>query len=160
MAIKRALPFVALLVIAVLLGACGSDAGDSGGDGDAGDSCETGAEVEVTEGLTYTETECGDGDEAEVGDTVAVHYTGMLEDGTEFDSSEGGQPFEFTIGTTPVIEGWDLGIPGLRVGGKRELRIAPELAYGEAGAGELIPPNATLIFEVELVEIAPAPTSS
>ena len=158
MAIKRAFPFVALLLIAVLLGACGSDDGDTGA---TGDSCETGTEVEVTEGLTYTDTECGDGDEAAVGDAVLVHYTGMLEDGTEFDSSEGGEPFELTIGTTPVIEGWELGIPGMRVGGKRELTIGPDLAYGEAGAGGgLIPPNATLIFEVELVEIAPAPASS
>ena len=160
MVIKRALPFLALLLIAALIGACGSDDGDSGADGDGGGSCETGTEVEVTEGLTYTETECGDGDEAAVGDTVAVHYTGMLEDGTEFDSSEGGQPFKFTIGTTPVIEGWDLGIPGMRVGGKRELTIGPDLAYGEAGAGELIPPNSTLIFEVELVGIVPEPASS
>ena len=161
MTIKRVLPFVALLLIAGLLGACGSDDADTGaGDNDDEVSCETGTEVEVTEGLTYTETECGDGDEAAVGDTVSVHYTGMLEDGTEFDSSKGGDPFQFTIGTTPVIEGWDLGIPGMRVGGKRELTIAPELAYGEAGAGELIPPNATLIFEVELVGIVPAPTSS
>ena len=159
MTIKRALPFLALLLIAVLLGACGSDDGDSGAGGD-GDSCATGTEVEVTEGLTYSETECGDGDEAADGDTVSVHYTGMFEDGTEFDSSEGGEPFQFTIGTTPVIEGWDLGIPGMRVGGKRELTIGPELAYGEAGWGEHIPPNATLIFEVELVEILPEPTSS
>jgi peptidylprolyl isomerase len=160
MTIKRAFPFVALLLIAVLLGACGSDDADTGASGDAEGSCETGTEVEVTEGLTYTETECGDGDEAEVGDTVSVHYTGMLEDGTEFDSSEGGQPFQFTIGAGQVIEGWDQGIPGMLVGGKRELTILPELGYGEAGAGGVIPPNATLIFEVELVEIAPAPTSS
>lgn len=160
MAIKRALPFVALVLIAVVLGACGADDADTGDSGAAEGSCETGTEVDVTEALTYTETECGDGDEAAVGDTVSVHYTGMLEDGTEFDSSEGGQPFQFTIGAGQVIEGWEQGIPGMLVGGKRELTIGPELAYGEAGAGDLIPPNATLIFEVELVEIAPAPTSS
>ena len=160
MATKRAFLFVVLLLIAALLGACGSDDSDTGDGAAAGDGCETGAEVEVTEGLTYTETECGDGDEAAVGDTVSVHYTGLLEDGTEFDSSEGGQPFQFTIGAGQVIEGWDQGIPGMLVGGQRELTIGPDLAYGETGAGGVIPPNATLIFEVELVEIAPAPTSS
>lgn len=160
MTTKRAFPFVILLLIAVLLGACGSDDADTSDGGAAGGSCETGTEVEVVDGLTYTETECGDGDEAAVGDTVSVHYTGMLEDGTEFDSSEGGQPFQFTIGAGQVIEGWEQGIPGMLVGGKRELTIGPELAYGEAGAGGVIPPNATLIFEVELVEIAPAPASS
>ena len=160
MAIKRAFPFVALLLFAVLLGGCGSEDADTGAGGDAAESCETGTEAEVTEGLTYSETECGDGDEAAVGDTVSVHYTGMLEDGTEFDSSEGGQPFQFTIGAGQVIEGWEQGIPGMLVGGKRELTIGPELAYGDAGAGGIIPPNATLIFEVELVEIVPEPTSS
>lgn len=160
MATKRAIPFVVLLLIAVLLGACGSDDADTGDAGGAGGSCDTSTEVEVTEGLTYTEIECGDGDEAAAGDTVSVHYTGMLEDGTEFDSSEGGEPFQFTIGAGQVIEGWEQGLPGMLVGGKRELTIGPDLAYGEAGAGGVIPPNATLIFEVELIEIAPAPTSS
>ena len=160
MATKRAFPFIALLLISVLLGACGSDDSATGDGAGTGNACETGIEAEVTEGLTYTEIECGDGDEAAVGDTVSVHYTGMLEDGTEFDSSEGGEPFQFTIGAGQVIEGWEQGIPGMLVGGTRELTIGPDLAYGEAGAGGVIPPNATLIFEVELVEIAPAPASS
>ncbi len=147
-----------MLVAAVLLGACGSD--DPAATGAPGESCDTSVEVEVTEGLTYQEIECGDGDEAGPGDLVLVHYTGRLEDGTQFDSSEGGQPFEFTIGAAQVIEGWEQGIPGMLVGGKRELTIGPDLAYGDAGAGGLIPPNATLIFQVELVEIAPEPTAS
>jgi FKBP-type peptidyl-prolyl cis-trans isomerase len=150
-------PGVILLVMAFLVGACGSD---DAADTAAGDSCDTSAEVEVTEGLTYQEIECGEGDEAAAGDLVSVHYTGTLEDGTEFDSSVGGDPFEFTIGAAQVIEGWEQGIPGMRVGGKRELTIGPDLAYGDAGAGGVIPPNATLIFEVELVEILPEPTSA
>ena len=148
---------IALLILLVLLsafvGACGSDdAETSGGDASEESSCPEG-EQEVTEGLTYVEIECGDGDVAETGDTVAVHYTGTLEDGTEFDSSKDGDPFSFTIGAGGVIEGWEQGVPGMRVGGVRELTIAPELAYGESGAGGVIPPGATLTFEIELIEI-------
>ncbi|MEA2451615.1 MAG: hypothetical protein QOG04_325 [Actinomycetota bacterium] len=82
-----------------------------------------------------------------------MHYTGTLEDGTEFDSSVGGEPFPFTIGAGQVIKGWDLGVPGMKVGGKRELTIDSDLAYGETGAGGVIPPGATLIFEIELLDI-------
>lgn len=148
---RSALLIALLLVSAFFLGACGSDDSDAGGSSEEA-TCPEG-DQEVTEGLTYVEIECGDGDEAQSGDTVSVHYTGMLEDGTEFDSSEGGQPFTFTIGTGGVIEGWEQGVPGMRVGGKRELTIAPELAYGDSGAGGVIPPGATLIFEIELLEI-------
>ncbi|MEA2516217.1 MAG: hypothetical protein QOG16_55 [Actinomycetota bacterium] len=136
-----------LIVVAVMSACSSSD------DTDAEHSCQTGVDQEVTEGLTITEVECGEGDEAKAGDTVLVHYTGKLEDGTEFDSSEGGDPFSFTIGAGDVIKGWDQGIPGMKVGGKRTLTIAPELGYGDAGAGGVIPPGATLIFDVELVEI-------
>jgi FKBP-type peptidyl-prolyl cis-trans isomerase FkpA len=95
----------------------------------------------------------GDGQEAKIGDTVSVHYTGWLLDGTKFDSSlDRNQPFEFTIGEGRVIRGWDEGLPGMRPGGKRELTIPPNMAYGPTGTGS-IPPNATLIFEVELLEI-------
>jgi len=155
MKIDRALAFASLLVPVVLLAGCGSDSSDTGATADEASSCESGP-VEVTEGLTYEEIECGEGEEAGPGDTVSVHYTGTLEDGTEFDSSEGGEPFQFTIGAGQVIQGWEQGIPGMRVGGQRELTIAPELGYGEAGAGGVIPPNATLIFEVELIDIEPA----
>ena len=85
---------------------------------------------------------------------IKVHYIGMLEDGTKFDSSyDRGEPFSFQIGLRQVIEGWETGIIGMKVGGKRTLIIPPELGYGERGAGELIPPNSTLIFDVELLGI-------
>jgi FKBP-type peptidyl-prolyl cis-trans isomerase len=105
-------------------------------------------------GLKYKELTVGEGETAKSGDTVSVHYTGTLTDGTKFDSSvDRGDPFQFTLGSGQVIAGWDEGLQGVNVGGKRELIIPPELGYGESGAGELIPPNATLIFEVELMEI-------
>jgi len=96
----------------------------------------------------------GTGKLADDGDTVSVHYTGTLEDGTKFDSSlDRGEPFSFTIGAGQVIKGWDQGILGMKIGEKRKLTIASELAYGESGIPEAIPPGATLIFEVELLEI-------
>jgi FKBP-type peptidyl-prolyl cis-trans isomerase len=95
----------------------------------------------------------GAGPAAESGDTVAVHYTGTLEDGTVFDSSIGRQPIEFPLGSGMVIAGWEQGILGMQVGEQRKLSIPPELAYGEQGAGGRIPPNATLLFDVELVAI-------
>jgi rhodanese-related sulfurtransferase len=98
----------------------------------------------------------GVGEEAVRHSRVEVHYTGWLQDGTKFDSSnDRGQPLEFTIGAGQVIPGWDLGIEGMRSGGKRELTIPPQLAYGRNGAGSTIPPNATLKFEVELVSVKP-----
>jgi FKBP-type peptidyl-prolyl cis-trans isomerase len=96
----------------------------------------------------------GEGEVAKEGDLVSVNYRGTLTDGTEFDSSYSrNQPFEFTLGEGQVIKGWDMGVAGMKVGGKRMLTIPPELGYGEAGAGSDIPPNATLVFEVELLEI-------
>lgn len=95
----------------------------------------------------------GEGKKADSSESVNVHYTGWLEDGTKFDSSlDRNQPFSFALGTGQVIKGWDQGVLGMKVGEKRKLTIAPELAYGEAGSGDSIPPNAKLIFEVELLE--------
>lgn len=105
-------------------------------------------------GLKYFDIVEGDGDSPEAGQTVVVHYTGWLEDGTQFDSSlDRGVPFDFRLGQGAVIPGWDEGVASMKVGGKRQLVIPADLAYGEAGAGGTIPPNATLIFEVELLDI-------
>lgn len=105
-------------------------------------------------GLQYYDIVVGEGDTPQVGQTVVVHYSGWLEDGTKFDSSvDRGQPFEFVLGTGGVIAGWDEGVATMQVGGKRQLRVPASLAYGEVGAGGVIPPNATLIFDVELLEI-------
>lgn len=105
-------------------------------------------------GLQYAVLADGDGNVAAGGDTVSVHYTGWLEDGTQFDSSlSRGVPFEFVLGAGQVIPGWDEGVAGMAVGESRQLIIPSELAYGEAGSGGVIPPNATLIFEVELLDV-------
>ncbi len=104
--------------------------------------------------LKITINQEGSGDRADIGMSVSVHYTGMLEDGTVFDSSiPRGQPFNFTLGAGQVIKGWDLGVEGMKVGEKRNLVIPPHLGYGVRGAGATIPPNATLIFDVELLEV-------
>jgi len=103
----------------------------------------------------------GEGPEAALHDTVQVHYTGWLADGTKFDSSlDRGTPFSLVLGAGQVIPGWEMGLQGMRVGGKRELIIPPQLAYGPRGAGGVIPPNATLRFEVELLAIKPPPFSN
>ncbi|WP_254956295.1 MULTISPECIES: FKBP-type peptidyl-prolyl cis-trans isomerase [unclassified Cyanobium] len=104
-------------------------------------------------GLRITDLALGEGAEARSGQTVVVNYRGTLTNGKEFDSSYGRGPFSFPLGAGRVIRGWDEGVAGMKVGGKRKLVIPPDLAYGERGAGGVIPPNATLVFEVELLEI-------
>lgn len=106
------------------------------------------------EDLKIEDIKVGTGAEAQVGDTVEMHYVGTLDDGTKFDSSrDRGQTFSFTIGQGEVIEGWEKGIPGMKVGGLRKLTIPSDMGYGRSGAGGVIPPNAILIFEVELVSV-------
>jgi FKBP-type peptidyl-prolyl cis-trans isomerase FkpA len=105
-------------------------------------------------GLQYWDVVVGTGATAAAGNTVRVHYTGFLTTGVKFDSSrDRGEPFSFPIGAGQVIKGWDEGVAGMKVGGQRQLRIPPALGYGASGAGGVIPPNATLIFDVELLEV-------
>lgn len=113
-----------------------------------------GQEITTRSGLKYTDQVLGTGPYPQARQTVVVHYTGHLEDGTKFDSSlDRGQPFVFQVGVGKVIKGWDEGLLTMRVGGKRTLTIPPHLGYGQRGAGNVIPPNATLIFDIELLEI-------
>ena len=105
-------------------------------------------------GLQYEELVVGGGNTATAGQKVSVHYTGWLTNGTKFDSSKDrGEPFIFPLGKGHVIKGWDEGVAGMKVGGKRKLTIPPQLGYGARGAGGVIPPNATLVFEVELLDV-------
>ncbi len=111
-------------------------------------------EVTMPSGLKYQDVVVGTGAEATAGRTVSVHYTGWLTNGTKFDSSvDRGQPFQFSLGAGQVIRGWDEGVAGMKVGGKRKLTIPPDLGYGARGAGGLIPPDATLVFDVELLGV-------
>jgi FKBP-type peptidyl-prolyl cis-trans isomerase FkpA len=104
--------------------------------------------------LKIEELAVGTGTEAVAGKRVGVHYTGWLTDGTKFDSSvDRGDPFVFKLGAGQVIKGWDQGVAGMKIGGKRKLTIPPDLGYGARGAGGVIPPNATLVFEVELLTV-------
>ena len=111
--------------------------------------------ITTASGLTIEDTVVGEGAAAASGRDVTVHYAGWLADGTQFDSSREKQdPFEFTLGKSEVMAGWEEGLNGMRVGGTRKLVVPPQLAYGEEGAGDTIPPNATLTFEVELLAVA------
>jgi FKBP-type peptidyl-prolyl cis-trans isomerase len=110
--------------------------------------------MKTASGLEYEEITPGTGEQAQAGKTVRVHYTGTLPDGKVFDSSiPRGQPIEFRLGAGQVIRGWDEGIALMKVGGKAKLTIPAQLGYGARGAGGVIPPNATLVFEVELVSV-------
>ncbi len=137
---------VGAAVLAVLVAACAQTQAPAGGGG--------GQEVTTPSGLKYEDTKVGSGAEAKAGQTVAVHYTGWLTNGTKFDSSKDrGQPFTFPLGGGRVIKGWDEGVQGMKIGGVRKLTIPATLGYGAQGAGGVIPPNATLVFEVELLDV-------
>ncbi|MCC7443041.1 MAG: FKBP-type peptidyl-prolyl cis-trans isomerase [Bdellovibrionales bacterium] len=113
-----------------------------------------GSETKLDNGLVIVDQQVGSGAEAKAGMNVSVHYTGTLTDGKKFDSSvDRGEPFRFKLGVGQVIQGWDQGVAGMKVGGKRKLTIPAELGYGERGAGAVIPPNATLVFDVELLDV-------
>ena len=115
---------------------------------------DAGAGEKAVAGLKIDDLKVGDGAVAETGKTVKVHYTGTLTDGTKFDSSlDRGEPFTFQLGAGRVIKGWDEGVKGMRVGGKRKLTIPPHMGYGETGSPPKIPPNATLVFEIELLDV-------
>lgn len=144
-----------LVFLATILVACGSSS-----DSNSSTNSDTDAEVNMAEetsttasGLQIKTLVVGTGDKAEAGKTAVVHYTGWLLDGTKFDSSvDRGTPFEFSLGAGRVIKGWDEGVATMNIGGKVELIIPADLAYGASGAGGVIPPNATLKFEVEFLD--------
>jgi FKBP-type peptidyl-prolyl cis-trans isomerase FkpA len=115
---------------------------------------EPGKEVVTRSGLKYVDLKVGAGDAAHPAQVVDVHYTGWLTDGTKFESSrDANQPLTFRVGAGDVLKGWDEGVIGMKVGGKRRLVLPPELGYGKQGAGSVVPPNATLVFEFELLAV-------
>ncbi|MGE3151003.1 MAG: FKBP-type peptidyl-prolyl cis-trans isomerase [Nitrospiraceae bacterium] len=138
-----------------LSGALISGTGPAGAEDKKGETPMTTAqEITTPSGLKYVDLQVGSGDLAVTGSLVTVHYTGWLIDGTKFDSSvDRRQPFSFPLGAGRVIKGWDEGVAGMKVGGKRKLTIPSDLGYGTRGAGGVIPPNATLLFDVELLEV-------
>ena len=143
---------IAFLIIAALAVAAVLFIIFRGGAGGGGST--TGGEVTTASGLRYIDEVVGTGDSPKPGRNVTVHYTGTLENGTKFDSSvDKGQPYAFRIGTGAVIKGWDEGVMTMKVGGKRRLIVPANLGYGASGSPPKIPPNATLIFEVELLSV-------
>ena len=117
-------------------------------------SASEGKEITTSSGLQYIDQVVGTGETAKAGQTVSVHYTGWLTNGKKFDSSvDRGQPFSFRLGVGQVVKGWDEGVQGMKIGGKRKLTIPSNLGYGARGAGGLIPPHATLVFDVELLGV-------
>lgn len=145
---KRTRVIAAVVIVALLAGAAAYLLVPSLPGGGAG------AEVTTRSGLKYTDTVVGNGPSPRTGQTAVVHYTGTLTDGTKFDSSlDRGQPYSFAVGTGAVIQGWHEGVATMKVGGKRRLFIPPVLGYGPQGRPPTIPPNATLVFDIELLEV-------
>ena len=145
---RRQLTLLALLATA----ACRS--GTKAGGFSASLGIDTTKMTKAPAGLWYTDVTVGQGEPADAGRTVTVHYTGWLPDGTKFDSSrDRGEPFAFTLGAGQVITGWDEGVKGMKVGGRRKLVLPPGLAYGDGGAPPAIPPGATLVFDVEVLKV-------
>lgn len=149
---------VILTLFAVLgfVSGCGSSnkSGASGATGTSSAMKVNGPPTTTASGLQYWDIVVGTGATAAPGNTVKVHYSGFLTNGEKFDSSrDRSEPFSFPLGAGQVIKGWDEGVAGMKVGGQRQLRIPPQLGYGAAGAGSVIPPNATLIFDVELLDV-------
>jgi FKBP-type peptidyl-prolyl cis-trans isomerase FkpA len=143
------------LLLLLLLSACDSGGDRSSAGGFSADlGVDTAAMTTTPTGLKIQDVKVGDGTEATTGRTAVVHYTGWLTDGKKFDSSrDRGTPFDFQLGAGQVILGWDQGVAGMKVGGQRKLVIPADLGYGAAGAPPVIPPGATLVFDVELLEV-------
>ena len=143
----------AVALFALSLSACGGS-GDAPGGGSGDAAVDSAALTKMPSGLQYQDVKVGTGAEAQQGQTAVVHYTGWLTDGTKFDSSrDRGAPFSFPLGAGQVIQGGDQGVAGMKVGGRRKLVIPASLGYGDMGAPPVIPPGATLVFDVELLEI-------
>lgn len=154
---RRLVPSMLLIAALVALAAgCGAYKSDSPAPATTATPKQVTPKVhKLASGLVYEDVEMGAGTMAETGSTVSVHYTGRLTNGTQFDSShDRGMPYTFQLGAGRVIQGWEQGIKGMRLGGKRRLTIPPDLGYGATGyGGGLIPPNATLDFDIELLEV-------
>ena len=157
----RATTATLLLSLALLLSACGDKKWPEGVQGSPTEvtyAPDLGVDLarmqRSASGLYSLDVQPGTGAVAQPGNTITVHYTGLLSNGDQFDSSRtGGEPFLFRLGQGDVIPGWDEGVAGMRAGGRRRLVVPPDLAYGPEGAGGVIPPNATLVFDVELLEV-------
>jgi len=144
---------IAVIAVLAIIYGCGKSE-KPGAASSSGPSKVSGEPTTTPSGLQYWDIVVGNGPTAVPGNMVHVHYSGFLTTGEKFDSSrDRGEPFSFPLGAGQVIKGWDEGVAGMKVGGQRQLRIPPQLGYGSAGAGGTIPPNATLVFDVELLGV-------